>query len=87
MPRNNFTLLCAVLFLAGAGSVNAVEHGEFSQNDRKWVVKNTKDPVFMFMGADVGIGIRSAVQLFDRLAYDGQKKFEVRTQTTNKRLS
>lgn len=49
MPRRNLTLLCTVLLLAAAGSVNAVELGELVQKDGKGMFKNTEDPVFKFM--------------------------------------
>lgn len=58
MPRINFSLLCAVLFLsgassAGAGSVSAIEHVELVQKDGKFVFKSTEDPLFKFMH-DIG---------------------------------
>lgn len=53
MSRRNFALLCAALFLAGAGSVNAVEYGELVQKDGKWVFQSTEDPVLKLM-SDTG---------------------------------
>lgn len=49
MSKRNCVLLCAALFLAGAGSVDAVEYGEVVQKDGKWMFKNTEDPVFKLM--------------------------------------
>lgn len=66
-----------------------LEHVDLVQKGGKYVVDHMKDPAFMLMGADVGIGIRSPVQLFDRLACNRQEKIEIRirsAQTTDKRL-
>lgn len=49
MSKRNCALLCAALFLAGTGSVNAIEYGEVVQKDGKWMFKNTEDPVFKLM--------------------------------------
>ena len=49
MSGKTYILLCAVLFLTGAGSVSAVEHDEAAQKDGQWVFKNTEDPVFKYM--------------------------------------
>ena len=49
MSKRNCALLCAALFLAGTGSVNAIEYGEVVQKDGKWMFKNTEDSVFKLM--------------------------------------
>lgn len=42
-------LLCTVLLLGVTGATHAVEFGELTQKDGKWVFKNTEDPVFKLM--------------------------------------
>lgn len=44
-----YPFLTALLLIAGAGSVKAVEHGEMVQRDGKWVFKSKEDPVLKLM--------------------------------------